>query len=99
MALVTTKQMDDSKEAISLTIDDIDQGFEVIKNLAKAKARESCDDPMLLSWHSGITGDYWPKYECGAGGQSPWIVYSESRGCNLTVDVNDGDYTFYFLKI
>jgi len=99
MALINAEQIEAPKETIGLTVGDTDQGFEVIKNLAKEKARELCGDPMLLSWHSAKTGEYWPKYECGAGGGSPWIVFAESRGCNLTVDVNDGDYSFYFLKI
>lgn len=99
MALIKSELMDAPKEKIGLAVGDTDLDFEAIKNLAKEKAREFCGDPMLLSWHSGKTGDYWPKYECGAGGQAPWVVFAESRGCNLVVDVNTGAYTFYFLKI
>lgn len=99
MTLVKSEMMGAPKETIDLTIADIDLDFEAIKNMAKEKARERCADPMLLAWHSGKTGDYWPKYECGAGGQAPWLVFAESRGYNLTVYVNDGAYTFLFLKI
>lgn len=28
-----------------------------------------------------------------------WVVYADARGADLTVDVNDGQYTFMFLRL
>lgn len=69
------------------------------KDLAKEKAGEYCNDPMLLSWHNGKTGEFYPRFECGSGGKPPWIIFAKSRGGNLTIDINDGEYTFIYLKL
>ena len=99
MVQINAQLPDVERQDVKLTVDDPDLTFEAVKALAMEKARQTAADPMLLSWHSGKTGDYWPTYECGAGGRDPWVVFAESRGCNLTVDINDGDYVFYYLML
>ena len=84
---------------VRLQIDDPELNLEKAKDLAKQKARELCSDPMLLSWHNGKTGEFYPNVECGPGHKPPWIVYAEARGGNLTIDVNDGAYLFFYLKL
>ena len=96
---IDSKSPDRKKQNMKMILPDPDMPFETVKNLAKEKARETGADPMLLSWHSGKTREYWPKYECGTVHGEPWNVYAESRGCNLTVSVNDGECVFYFLLI
>jgi hypothetical protein len=54
---------------------------------------------MLLSWNNAETGEYYPKTECGHSGRPPWVVYADARGADLIIDVNDGQYTFMFLKL
>ena len=73
--------------------------FETAQELARRKAREICAEAMLLSWHNAATGDHYPTIECGRSGRPAWVVYAEARGANLTVDINDGQYTFMFLKL
>ena len=73
--------------------------FEEAKDVAKQKARESCADPMLLSWFQGETGESYPNLECGPGNKPAWIVFAESRGGDLTIDINDGQFVFIFLSI
>jgi len=53
---------------------------------------------MMLSYHSGKTGQFWPHYDCGGAGRPPWIVFAESRGYNLKIDINDGDFEFFYLR-
>jgi hypothetical protein len=84
---------------IELKIDDQDLDFATAKDLAKQKAKESCSDAMLLSWYQGETGESYPNLECGPGGKPAWIVYAESRGGDLTIDVNEGRFVFIFLSI
>ena len=73
--------------------------FITAKNFAKQKAREMCADPMLLSWYNGKTGESYPNLECGPGDKPAWIIYAESRGGDLTIDVNGGLYVFIYLSI
>jgi len=86
-------------ENIKLQVDDPALDFSKASALAKEKARERCKDPMLLSWHNGKTGEFYPKFECGSGGKPPWITFAEARGGNLTIDINDGEYTFIYIKL
>ena len=84
---------------IELTIDNPDLEFEEASGLAKQAAKEACADPMLLSWYQGQTDESYPNTECGPGDRPAWIVYAESRGGDLTVDINDGQYVFIYLAI
>lgn len=86
-------------EVIRFTTEDKAVDFEEAKDLAKQKARQMCADPMLLSWYDGTTGTGYPNLECGRSDKPAWIVYAESRGGNLTVDFNDGQYLFYYLML
>lgn len=69
------------------------------KDLAKEKAKELSADPMLLSWYNGRTGQGYPRFECGRGDKPAWFVFSESRGGDILVDVNDGEYIFIYLGL
>ena len=73
--------------------------FESAKDSAKRKAKDTCADPMLLSWYNGKTGESYPNIECGPGEKPAWIQYAESRGGDLTIDINDGQYVFIFLSL
>ena len=84
---------------IALNIDKPDLDFEEARDLAKQKARETCDDAMLLSWYQGQTGESYPNLECGPGDKQSLIVYAESRGGDMTIDVNDGQYVFIYLAL
>ena len=83
---------------INLDIDDPALDFSTAKNIAKQKATEMENDPMLLSWYNGKTGESYPNLECGPGDKPAWITYAESRGGDLTIDINDGQYVFIYLS-
>ncbi len=76
-----------------------DLDFSEAKDIAKQKAKETCNAPMLLSWYRGKTGESYPNLECGPGDKPAWIVYAASRGGNLTIDINEGQYVFIFFSI
>ncbi len=65
----------------------------------KQKAEETGADPMLLSWYQGKTGESYPNLECGPGDKPAWITYAESRGGDLTIDINEGQYVFIYLSV
>ena len=50
MQLIKPKIKDYPGKHIELNIDNPDLDFEEAKDCAKQKARETCDDAMLLSW-------------------------------------------------
>ncbi len=99
MELLKPKIKDYPGQHIKLKIDNADLDFAEAKDIANQKAKESCADPMLLSWHQGKTGESYPNLECGPGDKPAWIVYAESRGGDLSIDINEGQYVFIFLSI
>jgi hypothetical protein len=83
---------------IKLTFDDKNLDLVSAKDIAKKKAKELNADPMLLSWFCGITGEFYPKAECGRMDKPAWIVYAESRGADIAININDGEYIFLYLS-
>jgi hypothetical protein len=83
---------------IKIKIDNPDLDFAEAKDIAKQKAKKICADQMLLSWYQGKTGESYPNLECGPGDKPAWIVYAESRGGDLTIDINEGQYVFIYLS-
>ncbi len=99
MAQIRTITENQEKEVLSLSVEDKGFDFLQAKQMAKDKAFERCDNPMILSWKNGKTGEVYPNYECGAEGKPFWIRYAEGRNFNLTVDFNEGEYVFLILKM
>ena len=99
MKLLKPKLEDYPGKLIELNSENQELDFEEAKDFAKQKARGICADPMLLSWYQGQTGESYPNLECGPGDKPAWIVYAESRGGDLTIDINHGQYVFIYLAI
>ena len=94
MELPKPKIKDYPGKHIEVKSDNPDLDFAEAKYLAKQKAKETCADPMLLSFYQGKTGESYPNLECGPGDKPAWIVYAESRSGDLTIDINEGQYVF-----
>jgi hypothetical protein len=86
-------------ETVKLTIDDPDLDFNKAREHAKAKALEINPNAMQLAWYNGRTGQGFPHYECHPGERPAWRVFAESRGCNLTIDINAGAFLFLYLTM
>ncbi len=99
MNLLKPKIKDYPGQHIKLKIDNPNLDFAEAKDFAKQKAKESGADPMLLSWYQDKTGESYPNLECGPGDKPAWIVYAESRGGDLIIDINEGQYVFIYLTI
>ena len=80
-------------------ITDRELDFEKAMALAKEKAREISDNPMLLSWYQGKTNEYSPKFACGKTNTPPWIQYAQARGGNLIIVVNNFEFVFIYLDL
>ncbi len=99
MAQIHSITKNKAQEVFKIRVDTPDFDFLQAKQIAKDKAFELCDYPMILSWKKGKTGESYPDYECGVTDRPFWIRYAEGRGANLTIDFNDGDYIFMILKM
>jgi hypothetical protein len=95
-----TSMSEERKEKLRECVDVGTEGslpdFSEAKRMADRTARDSGRDPMLLAWFVEETGDHSPRVECCGEEKPAWLVYAESRGGNLTVDVNDGAYIFVY---
>ena len=81
---------------IPLNIMDSDLSFAQAYQASKEMAREIGSDPMLLSWYDRKRGRYSPEeVTCGAG-SAPWITFAVSRGADISIVVNDGEYVFIY---
>ena len=99
MAQIHSKIDGMSIEVIKLQTDDSDPDFATAYTTAKTKAREINKDAMLLSWYCKKTGEFSPKVECSYKEKPAWLIFAEARGANLTIDINDGEYIFIYLKL
>ena len=73
---------------------DFERATKAAKNLAKSYS----SDAMLVSWFDRKAGRYSPhEVHCCKEGEPPsWVEYARSRGGNLTIDINQGEYVFVF---
>ena len=84
---------------LRLTVDNEDLDIATATHIARQKAGELSNDPMMLSWYCGKTGEYYPKTECGRTDKPPWIIFAESRGADMAININDGEYIFLYLSV
>jgi hypothetical protein len=73
--------------------------FAQARKVAEQKARELSVDPMLLAWYEAKSGKFSPPVECCSETKPGWIVYAESRGGTITIDINDEEYVFIYLDV
>ena len=99
MKLIESKIKSFAGKHLKIRSDDLSLDFVNAKEIAKQKAKEVCADPMLLSWYRGDTGESYPNTECGRGDQPAWVLYAESRGSDIAVDNNTGQYIFLYLAL
>ena len=58
------------RESVAIQVRDENLNLETASAIAKDRARAMDPNAMMLSFHSGKTGEFWPAYECGGGGTS-----------------------------
>ncbi len=69
------------------------------REAADRKAREFSEEPMLLAWYEAKSGRFSPPVECCSEKKPGWIVYAESRGGNITIDINEEEYIFIYRDV
>jgi hypothetical protein len=70
--------------------------FARARQIADLKAKELSQDPMLMAWYENSSGSFSPNVECCSEHKPGWVVYAESRGGHITIDINDETYIFIY---
>ncbi len=84
-------------DPVDVQVDDESLDFEKAKQIADRKAGEISPEAMLIAWFDRKTGRFSPPVECGGKAKPAWLVYAETRGANIVVDVNREAYVFVYL--
>jgi hypothetical protein len=82
--------------AVFLKLDQERLDFEGARQVAVARAKTYCSDPMLVSWYDRGKHAYSPEGECCSEEEPSWVSYAKARGGNLSIDINHEDYVFIF---
>jgi hypothetical protein len=72
--------------------------FPRARALAEAQAIKAGGEPMLLAWYNGVTGEFSPRVTCCGEDKPTWLLYAESRGGDLIIDINDEAYVFVYRR-
>lgn len=85
------------KNPVQLQVKDEELDFSRAKQMADQEAKKLTADPMLLAWYDAKTGQYSPPVSCCGDDDRPaWLIYAQSRGGNIYIDINDLDYVFVY---
>jgi hypothetical protein len=86
------------KDPIQLRIAEDPLDFFRARALADQRAGEAGGEPMLLAWYNGVTGEFSPGVTCCGEDKPTWLIYAESRGGDLVIDINDEAYVFVYRR-
>ncbi len=81
---------------VMVHVDDRPLDLTGAKAIADRKARELSSDPMLLAWFDRKMGKFSPDVICCGSEKPTWLVYAESRGADISVDINNEDFVFVY---
>jgi len=84
-------------DPIDIHLEDDGLHFEEAKQAADRKAREVSENAMLIAWFDRKEGTFSPPVECGGKPKPAWLVYAETRGANIVIDVNRETFVFVYL--
>lgn len=81
---------------VMVRVDDKPLDFSGAKVLADQKAKELSSAPMLLAWFDRQRRKFSPDVICCDRDKPSWLVYAESRGADISVDINNEDFVFVY---
>jgi len=81
---------------VMVYVDESPLTFSNARTVADHKARELSSDPMLLAWFDRKAGKFSPDVICCDRNKPTWLVYAETRGADISVDINNEDYVFVY---
>ena len=86
------------KDPIDIGVRDEPLDFARARAIADRRARELGPEPMLLAWFDRGAGAFSPQAPCCGDDKPGWLIYAESRGGNLVIDINDEAYVFVYRR-
>lgn len=84
------------KNPVHVQVKDEDLDFTRAKQLADQEAKKLSADPMLLAWYNAKTGQYSPPVACCGEDRPTWLIYAESRGGTICIDINEEEFVFVY---
>ena len=72
--------------------------FSRARALADQQARQAGEEPMLLAWYNGVTGEFSPQVTCCGEDKPTWLLYAENRGGDVVIDINNEAYVFVYRR-
>ena len=94
--ILLTREM--LKNPIDVDVPDAPLDFARARAIADRRAREMGVDPMLLAWFDRGNGQFSPQLTCCGDDKPTWLIYAESRGGDLVIDINGEEYVFVYLR-
>jgi hypothetical protein len=86
------------KDPIDVSVSDESLDFARARAIAETRARELGPEPMLLAWYDRAAGKFSPQVTCCGDDKPAWLVYAESRGGDLVIDINEEAYVFVYRR-
>jgi hypothetical protein len=86
------------QDPIDVDVADEPLDFARARAIAEARAREVAADPMLLAWYDRSTGAFSPRVTCCGDDKPAWLIYAESRGGDLVIDINREAFVFVYRR-
>jgi len=72
--------------------------FSRARSRADQAAREILPEPVLLAWFNRDNREFSPRIVCCQEDQPSWLVYAKSRGAELSLCLNDGQFIFVYRR-
>jgi len=86
------------RDPIDIDVTDAPLDFARARAIAQGRAREIAADPMLLAWYDRGAGRFSPQVTCCGDDKPTWLIYAESRGGDLVIDINREAYVFVYRR-
>ena len=86
------------RDPIDVEVTDTLMVFSQARAIAEARARQEAADPMLLAWYDRGAGRFSPQVTCCGDDKPAWLIYAESRGGDLVIDINCEAYVFVYRR-
>ncbi|MEW6443538.1 MAG: AF1514 family protein [bacterium] len=83
---------------IDVRIDDGPLDFVRAKRIADEKARAVSPEAVLLAWFDRREGTFSPAVTCCDEQKPAWLVYAESRGADIVIDINGEEFIFVYVS-
>ena len=96
MTTCKTVTKDALTDPVIIRVDGSNLSLKNARLIADQKAAEFASEPMLMGWYEKRSGRFSPNVECCSEEKPGWIVYAESRGGRITIDINDEEYVFIY---